>query len=462
MTILAKQLEDVIGPTSRYSHLQKYYKVQYFSPTYIALFFEQQTRILSILWTPEQNFVLSFNGFAFKNAHYFEFMLNTQKNMKELLEAVYCGHQPLQIISSFLHSVHIQNDPLGRPPLEILPNDFIVIPRSPSQVRLIFSNICGVDIRFLPNQMVQIDDAATLLFHPSPSSTIAMNRPRHQLYPLNHFSNFYTRHILPLVQSSSTQLEVQGLPAGRVTHEALPTALRLLHRFMGVIYVYRQAGPLLKAEVAENVKPEQHNNGIRFTINKMTFVICIADYYNLEMQWKETKEGESTLFGEGDDTHAESLTKSDISVITEFFKQHVAAPPPVALSQFIRVMSREGKIQLCLLVPEGNCLVPPESHSNPPIPGSCAIRIQKTPPAIHFMLRYLHQSTWGHLGLTYSLQNSAAEGSLSLWNHDQNTEIGNSFSSMIATVKETGAEFLVNVIQLLEQTPPEDLAKWCN
>lgn len=46
----------------------------------------KRTRTLSILWTPEQNFVLSFGGFVFKNAHYFEFMLNTQRNMKELLE----------------------------------------------------------------------------------------------------------------------------------------------------------------------------------------------------------------------------------------------------------------------------------------------------------------------------------------------------------------------------------------
>ena len=95
---------SVLGPTSRFAHLQKYYSVQYFSPTYISLLFEnvalntllvfvssadrliQQSRTLSILWTPEQNFVLSFGGFAFKNAHYFEFMLNTQRNMKELLE----------------------------------------------------------------------------------------------------------------------------------------------------------------------------------------------------------------------------------------------------------------------------------------------------------------------------------------------------------------------------------------
>ena len=43
-------------------------------------------------------------------------------------------------------------------------------------------------------------------------------------------------------------------------------------------------------------------------------------------------------------------------------------------------------MQLCLLVPEANYLLATESHNTPPGPGSCAIGLQKSPSAVHFLV----------------------------------------------------------------------------
>jgi len=123
-------------------------------------------------------------------------------------------------------------------------------------------------------------------------------------------------------------------------------------------------------------------------------------------------------------------------------------------------MAWEGKMQLCLLVPEGNYLLATESHNTPPGPGSCAISLLKSAPAIHFLLRYPIRNTWGHLGLIYNY-GVTGEAAFSPWaTQTRTSEAAALFSSLISTaVKTPGSDLLSVVVSALEELPEEELLK---
>ncbi|KAL6058155.1 Mediator of RNA polymerase II transcription subunit 14 [Balamuthia mandrillaris] len=443
-TSLIVQLEQVLQDPTK-SHLWQYFEVQRISPTHISLFFEERTARVTILWTPESNLVLSFDGIPGTLSRSFAFMLNTQRNIKELLEMLYRSSKPLRALQSFLDSTCRPKDSLLSSSLPRInaSDDITLIARSLSQVRLVFRNICGVDIRFMGNQAVQIDDASMSLFQ-SPASSVTRkreDRSRMQLFPLIQFPGFFEKHIAPLVRESSNQSsptssspsqqtirpqQQQKVPTGLVTHAALPKALPLLHQFMGVLFLYRQIGPVLRTEV-EDAKPDNFN--IRFTVNRMTFTISIRDYCYLDLQPQKMSSGEANqLFEQTTSTTADAeITDEECSSLRTFFGRNVAVPPfshrISCLVSFIRVLALPVPvfkqfaalisvleadaaasasasaspspflIHLCLYTPSR----PPQTGGTP------AIVHDKKAQTVHFALQleWGASAVWGMLPLTY-------------------------------------------------------------
>jgi hypothetical protein len=286
-------------------------------------------------------------------APYFQFLLNARRSIAELLEAVYRTNVPLHMINSFLHTPTADN--------YLLANDISLIPRNVAHVRLIYKNILGVDLRILPNNLIHIEDASASMG--IPTGLTGMHR-RSQLLSLTNFSAFYTEHLLPLAAPTLSQLPQQDKQIlGLLTREVLAEALGLLHQFMGVLYLYRQAGAMLKNEGFEDVKAEKPNKMV-FTANKQSFSISISGHIHLALHSKTERKQETTaLFGVPKQPPPDraDLTEEESAAIAAFFRRHVASPPfyhavsnltsllrlltlplPV-LQEFVQLMKRENE-----------------------------------------------------------------------------------------------------------------------
>src|SRR5688572_4045919 len=80
---------------------------------------------------------------------YLETLLNEDKQLVTLLSHVLRTSSSIQFIQGIIE---------GKDPrVNILPSDWILLPRSSSQIRLLFRNVFGVDIRYLDMDRILIE-----------------------------------------------------------------------------------------------------------------------------------------------------------------------------------------------------------------------------------------------------------------------------------------------------------------
>jgi len=135
------------------SSLRNYFQIESISSSHLTIIFNypkiSPPLLINIVWKSE-NFSLSMKH---PLSHYLEVHLNSERNMKSFLKLLLRSVPIQEIYSKFF----VQSDS----PL-FLPFDFFLIPRSVSQIRLSFRASYNIDIRFVSEELVFIQESSPI------------------------------------------------------------------------------------------------------------------------------------------------------------------------------------------------------------------------------------------------------------------------------------------------------------
>jgi hypothetical protein len=186
--------------------LCSYFKLKSFSSSYLIFTFgEQGEHVARIVWKREHGFLFNTFPIAYALANFVNIELNAYKNLFVVMQALYNTFEPLQIINKFVLS----------PPPKLLPGDFIAIPRSLHHLRLVYRNMVGIDIRFLGQGRVAVEDAGRMRYKK------AKDRPFEKIpTSLHEMRNFTQLVSLSSQQSQQTSSNLSSQSAQSQTNSS--------------------------------------------------------------------------------------------------------------------------------------------------------------------------------------------------------------------------------------------------
>jgi len=465
MGFMAKDIENVLSNTAQYGHLARFFQIRRFTPTHLSLRFDGGRKGLTIcLLHQGGSFQILWSGFDCRPLElFFLFIVNARKGMAEFLEAVYRLCPSIQSIKSFLHTPSTDN--------YLLSNDFLLIPRDVAHFCLVYKNTLGVNIRILPHRFVHIEDAAIAN---TTSITPGVTSSRLQFLPLINFQAFYSEHLLPLVASKLISFHLPQ-DKGLITHDVLSEALNLLHRFMGALYLYRQAGALLKNEGFEDLKQEKSNKVV-FTANKQSFSIDITNHIELGLHVRIERKQETTSLFAMPTKPQEKITElsdEESSVLLTFFHNHVATPPfyhaishllsilriltlplPI-LQEFIQLMKKENERSADREGTRLRWLLSSPPHFAAVPPAQPAVVHDRTTNVISFVMGF----TWrGQVRVGIGLRYNYQDRIVTTWDGTETSSSISVLQQLLSPLPSNPPEgILAATIALLERQPLEKI-----
>jgi hypothetical protein len=241
------------------------FSLESFSPTHITLLYRHPSGFssrLSLNWKPEAGFALSFSH---PLARYFEMLVNREQDMRSLLQQLACSLVPVHMISNHAS--------------EASRTDFALIPRSTSQLRLVFRNQFGVDFRFLTEESVTVDDAGASLFGESGLEPSQKKIFLQRIPSWGALLNYIQKRV-------ASDFSMGDSFPGLVPHSALESVLQLLHSYLGVSSQLNEAENSLAALEKETTlkRGPRTPDKMSFAVGKLQVMLSIHEFSELQLQ----------------------------------------------------------------------------------------------------------------------------------------------------------------------------------